>query len=262
MSAYPPRAAGPPALPSYRWRAAFAAVASVCLVSLVANALLARTAFEYFKQTNAFRLDPVGLKAYAAERARPAPGHPLLVFFGDSRALMWGQPQAAGYVVVNRGIGFQTTAQILGRVDRDVVDLHPDVVVLEAGVNDLKAIADFPDRRAEIVADCEANLGRIVDACRRAGATVVVTSVFELGDVSLWKRPFWSNDVATAVAEVNAYLPKLKGDRVILFDANRSLDDGRGHVWKPYQLDYLHLTPAGYSVLTPGLVSLLPGRAR
>jgi lysophospholipase L1-like esterase len=243
-----------------RWRAAFVVAVLLLGVSLVGNLLLVRAAFEYFKTNSAVRLDPLGLKVYASERAHPPAGHPLLVFFGDSRALMWGRPAAAGYAVVNRGIGFQTTAQVLARVDRDVVDLHPDVVVLEAGVNDLKAIADFPERRAEIVADCEANIRRIVDACRHAGATVVLTSVFELGDVSLWKRPFWSNDVAAAVNEVNAYLPTLASDGVLVYDANVALDDGHGHVRRPYQFDYLHLSPEGYAALTPGLLSLLATR--
>jgi lysophospholipase L1-like esterase len=225
--------------------------------SLVANALLLHAALEGYKTSNSIRLDPVGLKVYASERAHPPAGHPLLVFFGDSRALMWGRPAVAGFTVANRGIGWQTTAQILARVDSDLLAAHPDVVVLEAGVNDLKVIAEFPERRAEIVGDCEANLTKIIEACRRAGATVIVTSIFELGDVSLWKRPFWSSDVGVAIREVNAYLAKLAGDHVILFDANVSLDDGRGEVQRAYQADYLHLNDAAYTALNRKLLPLV-----
>ncbi|MCL2448508.1 MAG: GDSL-type esterase/lipase family protein, partial [Polyangiaceae bacterium] len=178
----------------------------------MANALLVRAAVAQYNTSSEIRLDPVGLSVYASERGRPPPGRPLLVFFGDSRALMWGRPAFPRYTVINRGIGWQTTAQILARLDADVLDAHPDVVVLEAGVNDLKVIAQLPQHREKIVRDCEANLAQIVEACRRAGARVIVASIFELGDVAFWRRPFWSSSVAVAIREVNAYIAKLAGD--------------------------------------------------
>lgn len=230
-----------------------------CLVaSLSANAYLVFQALDYYEAANAIRLDPVGLKVYAADRAKPNAGGPLAIFFGDSRALMWPAPVTpTGYRILNHGIGFQTTAQILMRFDEDVALFHPTVVVIEAGVNDLKAIAEFPERRAQIVDDCEANIARIVERSRDIGANVVVATVFDIGDVSLWRRPFWSSDVAAAVREVNAYLPKLAGEHVMLFDAGPILDDAQGRIQPAYQLDYLHLSSAGYSALNRKLTELL-----
>jgi lysophospholipase L1-like esterase len=227
--------------------------------SLAANVLLTRAARHYFELANDIRLDPAGLKVYQAERAKPAGDLLPIVLFGDSRALMWLPPAAPrGYRIVNRGVGFQTTAQMLFRFDADVAALRPAVVVVEGGVNDLKVIADFPDRRREIVAECEANLQRVVQACRHSGAAVVLVTVFAIGDPSLVKRPFWSESVADAVREVNAYLPTLANDGVIVFDANQVLGDGRGKVKREYQLDYLHLLPSGYEALNRSLLPLLP----
>jgi lysophospholipase L1-like esterase len=243
-------------------RVARAVLAALLVLSLGANAVLVRGALSYFASVLEVRLDPVGLKVYQADRAKDPPPGPVLLFFGDSRALMWAEPDSfVGFHVVNRGIGNQTTAQIAMRVDSDVVPLHPSVVVLEAGVNDLKSIAQLPARRAEIVADCESNLERIVNACRRAGATVVVVSIFDIGDVSLWKRPFWSGEVSAAVREVNAFLPRLAGSHVLFFDAAPVLG-GPGRVEHDYQLDYLHLSPAGYRALDGKLVPLLSGLPR
>jgi lysophospholipase L1-like esterase len=234
------------------------ALSAALVASLCANVYLVDAAYEYFKTTTSVRLDPVGLKVYAPDRATPAAGGPLIVFFGDSRAVMWPEPATpTGYRILNHGVGKQTTAQILMRVDEDVVRFHPTVVVLEAGVNDLNAIAEFPEHRAEIVADCEANLERIVHRCRQAMATVILVTIFDMGDVPLWRRPFWSKDVAGAVREVNAYLPKLAGERVIVFDVAPALDDNTGTIQKPYQLDYLHLSAAGYSALNRRLIPLL-----
>jgi lysophospholipase L1-like esterase len=249
-----------PAAHRGRW---ISLVLAVLLVgSTVANVYLVRYALDSFKTSNAIRLDPIGLKVYANDRAHPPGPHPLLVFFGDSRALMWGHPVVPGYTVANRGIGWQTTAQILARVENDVIAMHPDVVVLEAGVNDLKVIAEAPERRAEIVAECEGNLARIVDACRASGATVVIASVFEIGDLSVWKRPFWSDDVGVAVREVNEFLATLARDGVIVFDANGPLDDGHGTIRRPYQADYLHLDGEGYAALNQKLLPLVSGAPR
>jgi lysophospholipase L1-like esterase len=239
-----------------RW-IALAALAAVLAASLGANAYLVHRARTYFQASLALRLDPVGLKVYESDRAKPADEDPVLLFFGDSRALMWKEPpRVAGYRVVNRGIGNQTTAQILMRVDSDVVPLHPAIVVLEAGVNDLKTIAQLPALRSQIVADCESNLRRIVERCRQAGAAVVMVSVFGIGDVSLWRRPFWSEDVGAAVREVNAVLARLAGDKVLFLDADPVLGGG-GRIQGDYQLDYLHLSPAGYHALDGRLLLLL-----
>jgi len=227
-------------------------------ISLCAAAGLLYAALAYFRAAEAIRLDPAGLSVYAAERGKAPAGLPLLVFFGDSRAAMWLQPTPpAGYRILNRGIGFQTTAQMLLRLDADVTSLRPAVIVIEGGVNDLKTIADFPERRTEIVAECKANLQQIVERCRQSGATVVLVTVFRIGDLALWRRPFWSSQVAAAVLEVNAFLPRLAGDRVVLFDANSVLADGRGHIQPAYQLDYLHLSSAGYAALNERLSPLL-----
>jgi lysophospholipase L1-like esterase len=247
-----------PALRPSRRVAAFALLLALLIASLVLNGCLVRAVLDYFEAAIAIRLDPVGLKMYAADRARPPRDGPLAVFFGDSRAVMWPAPTApTGYTIVNRGIGHQTTAQLLLRLDPDVIDLRPAVVVLEGGVNDLKVLAEFPERRAQIVADCEANLERIVERCRQSGATVVLLTVFDLGDVPWWRRPFWSSEVARAIGEVNAFLPRLASEKVVLFDANEVLADERGKIRAAYQLDYLHLSVAGYGALTERVVPVL-----
>ncbi|HXX66611.1 MAG TPA: GDSL-type esterase/lipase family protein [Polyangiaceae bacterium] len=239
-------------------RVAVAVAIALAAISVYLNVALGRAALRYYDAGEALRLDPAGLKAFAGDREKPAPIEPLVVFFGDSRAFMWSAPTApTGYRIVNRGISWQTTAQMLLRFDADVLSLHPQAVVIEAGINDLKMIARFPERRAEIVADCKANLERLVDRSVGIPATVVLVTVFDIGDVSLWRRPFWSDDVASAVHDVNAFLAKLARSNVIVFDANAVLEGSRGEIARGYELDYLHLSPSGYSALNSRLVPLL-----
>src|SRR3981081_498738 len=61
-----------------------------------------------------------------------------VVFFGDSITDMWKLDESfPGKPYVNRGIGGQTTPQMLVRFRQDVINLQPKVVVILAGTNDI-----------------------------------------------------------------------------------------------------------------------------
>src|SRR2546422_7307135 len=68
---------------------------------------------------------------------------PRVVFMGDSITDAWVQPQYGGFFpgkpYADRGISGQTTPQMLLRFRPDVIALHPDVVVILAGTNDIAA---------------------------------------------------------------------------------------------------------------------------
>ena len=242
-----------------RTRIALALVAVALLGSLAVNLGFARMLKQQYVRENDVRLDPAGLHVYANERAAAPPtgDKPVLAIFGDSRALMGGTPAVDGWEVRNVGVGFQTTAQLLLRFDADVPRLKPAVVLLEAGVNDLKTIAVFPERRDEIVRDCEKNLTTLVERSRALGAKVVVASIFAIGDVPFYRKSIWSDAIAPAVVEVNTHLRALAGEQIVWLDADPLLDDGRGKIKPDFQFDFLHVNPAGYGALNGALVPLL-----
>ena len=180
----------------------------------------------------------------------------MAVFFGDSRARFWPDPHVDGLRFKNRGISGETTVQIVGRFEAHITRLAPRIVILQAGVNDLKEIPLFPHRRNEIVGDCKANLRHIIARSRELGATVIVTTIFPPGEVPLERRPVWSPDIEKAVEEVNADLRSLASDRIILLDSWKLLED-KGRLHNGYGLDTLHLTSAGYGVLEKELEKVL-----
>lgn len=65
--------------------------------------------------------------------------HPRVVFMGDSITDFWqyGDPSMFTHGVVDRGITGQTSAQMLVRFWPDVIALHPKVVQIIAGTNDI-----------------------------------------------------------------------------------------------------------------------------
>jgi lysophospholipase L1-like esterase len=230
------------------------------LVSLSLNVLLFHQAKRYYLQLNKTNLDPLGLSTYSADslpQGVPATSTATVVFLGDSRAEMWSTPaKLKGFSFVNRGINTQTSAQVLGRFDKHVVPLRPNIIVVQVGINDLKTIALFPERKAAIITNCKANIQQIVERSLNTGATVILTTIFPIGPVPLTRQPFWSADIAQAVSEVNAYLYSLKAKDVLILDAY-SLLAQNGQVQSNYVRDTLHINEKGYQALNQELTHVL-----
>jgi lysophospholipase L1-like esterase len=241
-----------------RTRFLIAALTIALTASALANVGLAIAGFRWFRQTNTLRLDPFDLSFYAGATVPPAPeGMRRAVFFGDSRAAAWPDPGIDGFEFVNRGVSYQTTAQILGRFEQDIVPLHPDVVVLELGVNDLKAIPLVPERQDEIVSSCETNISDLVARSNALGAHVVLTTIFSIGDIPVTRRFYMDDGMGDIIRQVNAHLRTLESDQVTILDAGSALDDANGRIRAEYRYDFLHLNPKGYEALQPALKAAL-----
>jgi lysophospholipase L1-like esterase len=214
---------------------------------------------DYFHQLNDVRLDPLGLNFYpVGPQSEAAAKKPIIVFLGDSRAQGWtGPPEITQATFFNRGIGYQTTNQILSRFPLHVAPLKPQIVVIQAGTSDIKAIALFPERKAQILNDCKANIRRLIDASHQCGARVIVTTLFPFGKVPLERQPFWSDDVTAGLNEINDYIKSLKGDRIEVFDTTPILSKPDGLIDPKYSTDFLHLNATGYAALNQELVKFL-----
>ena len=243
------------------FRILVAVLAMALLFSIGLNVLLLREGKRFYIQLNESRLDPLGLSALPADKVQePAGEVPLkrLVVFGDSRAYDWPQPpELEGYQFVNRGLISQTSAQVLARFDEHVAPWQPEIVIVQVGINDLKAIPLFPERKASIIAASEANIERIVSRAVDTGAMVILTTVFPHGAVPLERRLFWSSNVSEAIKTVNASIVSLEGEDVLILDSAAILADEQGRLRDEYSVDLLHLNPAGYEVLNGELVRML-----
>ncbi len=83
------------------------------------------------------------LKRYSKENAllpKPSEGESRIVFLGDSITEFWIDELPSffeGRSFINRGISGQTTPQMLGRFEQDVLSLNPNSLHLLAGTNDI-----------------------------------------------------------------------------------------------------------------------------
>ena len=128
--------------------------------------------------------DFAGFYRYAAANAAlaaPGPGEDRVVFYGDSITDNWSKPQYGGFFpgkpYVNRGIGGQTTAQMLLRFRADVLGLHPKLVVILAGTNDVAGNAG-PASPGQI----QDNLASMAELAKLHGVRVVLASLLPVSD--------------------------------------------------------------------------------
>ncbi len=195
------------------------------------------------------RLDPNGLNAYL-ESSRPQTAARVLVLFGDSRARDWPDPMLPNTLAINRGVNGQSSAQIAARLQKHVLSLQPDVVVIQAGVNDLRQIAQFPESEADITRRCIENLRASVITLRARNVTVVLTTVFPASPYPSMRIFGWSDRVDSAIATVNTALRDMAAadPGIVLLDAAAQLSEN-GVVKRTYARDMLHLNATGYAVL-------------
>ena len=235
------------------------AVAALLLGSLALNAGLAYIAWKEYRGGQRLRLTPVDREHFetANHALEPAGDRPRVILFGDSRIHQWiPSPAVQGAQVVNRGIGGETTAQCLLRLDRDVLALNPDVVVLQLGINDLKTIGLFPDREDEIVADCRRNLREIVRRVEEAGARPVVLTIFPVGQVGWLRSPFWSAKTEQAIDSINHEIVGQADLGLSVVDCDEIFRSG-GRMDQAFSRDTLHLNRRGYKALNDRVVPIL-----
>jgi lysophospholipase L1-like esterase len=232
------------------------------IVSLALNLILFIQGRQYYLELNETRLDPLGLRYYISDASQPIPIDPsktTVVFFGDSRAADWPPPfDLERFEFINRGIGAQTSIQAVLRFDDHVKPVHPRIVILQVGINDLKAIPLFPEWKETIITNCKDNIRLIVTQSVDIGATVILTTVFPIGEVPLERKLFWSPEIALAVDEVNTYIRSLEAPNVIVFDTYSLLVNANDRrIRAEYAQDELHLNALGYATLNQELAHIL-----
>ncbi|MEL6384877.1 MAG: GDSL-type esterase/lipase family protein [Cyanobacteria bacterium J06626_18] len=226
--------------------------------SLFLNMRLFNHAAHYYRELNKTQLDPLGLDEYPINADHStASQKPRLVFLGDSRVAGWPFPASDRYEFINRGIGGQTSVQVSQRFDQHVRSLQPDAVLIQVCINDLKAMGLFPNRADAIVANCKANIQKMIEASKEVEAIVILTTIFPVGSVPLERQPFWSEAIGEAVEEVNDDLLALADDQVIVLDTVAILADSEGQLLPEYSKDELHLNAQGYAALNDELTRLL-----
>lgn len=230
------------------------------LVSGALNVLFCYKALGYYSALQLYCLDPTAAKKYEAQNLQlrePHSGQARVVLFGDSRVVCWNPlPSLENCQLVNRGVVGETSAQTLLRLERDIINLKPAVVILQVGINDLKTIGVFPKLKDDIINSCRENISTIADQMSVHNIQSVILTVFPPGSVNLFRRPIWSEEIYQGIVEVNEIIKSLKGRGVTVVDCDSILASGRS-IKPEYARDTFHLTSAGYKALNNSLNPVL-----
>lgn len=176
---------------------------SALLASLLANAAAIHLLRAFHAREWLVRRHPIATGPWPTTGLATAP---TVLLLGDSRIRLWPAIESTDLRIVNAGAGGETTAQILLRIDAVLAETRPKVVVIEAGINDLRTIPLFPNEADAIERTCRENLCHIVDLCRSTGAAVVLMPIWKTGDIPLWQRPLWNDRAGQALTRINRSL--------------------------------------------------------
>ncbi|MEY2928209.1 MAG: hypothetical protein RL367_2686 [Pseudomonadota bacterium] len=184
---------------------------------------------------------------YAAENATViASGtRPDAVFMGDSITDNWkyGDSTLFNAKVLDRGIGGQTTPQMLLRFYPDVVALHPRTVHIMAGTNDVSG-----NTGVETDDTIVSNLRAMIDIAQVNHIRVVLSAITP--SKAFVARP--KIDPSQRIAAVNKQLARLAADmRVTWVDYTSVLANSAGGLAAELGNDGLHPNRDGYAIMRP-----------
>ncbi len=169
-----------------------------------------------------------------------------IVFMGDSITEEWGNlyPEFfSGKNYINRGIGGQTTPQMLIRFKPDAIDLKPDVIVILAGTNDIAG--NTGPSTVRMITD---NIFSMAELAIAYDIIVVLASILPVYQYS------WADDVIDPPSMIDSVNSKIKeyveNQGLVYLDYYSSMVDDQKGLKIDYTGDGVHPNEAGYKVMS------------
>ena len=189
-----------------------------------------------------------GRYAQSNEEVKAAPASERkVVFMGNSITEGWVNAHPEFFKkngFVGRGISGQTSFQYLVRFRSDVVNLHPEVVVINAGTNDVAE--NTQTYNEDLTMD---NIMSMVELAQAAGIKVILASTLPAAAFG-WNPSI--TDAAAKISSLNARVAKYAAEKGIPFVDYYSAmvtSDGKGALRSDLSGDGVHPTPQGYDVM-------------
>jgi len=189
---------------------------------------------------------------------------PTIVFIGDSITAIWGsEMQFAQHPTwIAKGISGQNSNQVLARFQTDVIDLHPDIVHILVGTNDVYpgwtlGPCDVPAGSQNAI-DSPANVTAMVQMAWAADIKVILATIppwetdpITVGDVAYDADP--SVGRYALIDSWNGWLRQYaSGNNIPLADYHTALEASNYENYIPaLTLDGVHPSSQGFVVMTP-----------
>ena len=183
---------------------------------------------------------------------------PEVVFMGNSITEYWALYHPEFFKQHNycgRGIGGQTSTQILARFTADVVNLHPKAVVIMAGTNDVAHNAYWvePDKVVE----------NVVAMCQLAHANGIMPLISSIPPCASF---VWNPDIkgaAQTIVDINKRLQAYaEANGIAYVDYHSALADKQNGLPKELSDDGCHPKPDTYYIMEKIVKEKLKGYDR
>ena len=185
-------------------------------------------------------------KAENHEIGLPKANEDRIVFMGNSITQGWGDHFPEYFDnpnYLNRGIGGQTTPQMLLRFRQDVIKLYPKVVVILAGTNDIAG--NTGPSTLEMIED---NLYSMAELAKVHNIEVVLCAVLPVFDYP-WQTGL---EPAEKIIELNRRIKNYANTHGFVYaDYFAPMVDERNGLKDEYTYDGVHPTRAGYEAMAP-----------
>ncbi|WP_028296047.1 GDSL-type esterase/lipase family protein [Olivibacter sitiensis] len=192
--------------------------------------------------------DMVNLKFYAKDNALlPAPKkhEKRVVFIGNSITQGWARMRPGFFSsnnYIGRGIGGQTSPQLLLRFQQDVVALRPVAVVINVGTNDIAENTGSYDPIFTFD-----NIKAMVAIAQANNIKVILSSVLPAAGFK------WNESIKDAPQKIDALNEEIaayaKANKLAYIDYNSELRDESGALKAHYGDDGVHPNEEAYVVM-------------
>ncbi|NDW10822.1 GDSL-type esterase/lipase family protein [Dysgonomonas sp. 520] len=167
------------------------------------------------------------------------------VFLGNSITEGWVKSNPdffSSNSYVGRGISGQTTSQFLLRFRNDVVNLNPEIVVINGGINDIAENAGSYDHHFTLN-----NIKSMADIAVANGIKVILTSTLPAARIH-WRTTVSNTPekVAALNMDIRAFAKDNNMDYVDYYSA---MVDANGGMKPEYTTDGVHVTGEGYKMM-------------
>jgi lysophospholipase L1-like esterase len=203
-----------------------------------------------------------GTALAASDRFQKAmTGPPSVVFIGDSITAIWGSGQQGPEFAdhpnwVDKGIGGQNSNQLLARFQTDVIDLHPEIVQILIGTNDVYPGWTLQPTGPNSI-NSPANLEAMVNMAEASGIHVILATIPPWGcDASNCALAGSADSTLSRYQRIDAWNAWIEqyalSKRIPVVDYHSALlaPDGTHYV-PAMTMDGVHPSAAGYVVMTP-----------
>jgi lysophospholipase L1-like esterase len=193
-----------------------------------------------------FRTDFANLRRYRDENSGITSSNKhRVVFMGNSITELWKTVDSSFFLsnpsFVNRGIGGQTTPQMLIRFRNDVINLNPSVVVILAGTNDIAG-----NTGPATINDIYGNIVSMAELATVNNIKVILCSVLPAFDYP-WRPGL---EPAGKIVKLNTMLRDYAIDHNHVFvDYHTPMADSRNGLKGEYSEDGVHPNLNGYKVM-------------